>query len=62
MKGLPEGYVDQRDLEQFFTTFGPVYEVSVVRNYQNKLPFFEDLDELEEEIKEEELELSLGGD
>ena len=62
MKGLPEGYVDQRDLEQFFTAFGPVYEVSVVRNYQNKLPFFEDLDELEEEIKEEELELSLGGD
>lgn len=34
----------------------------MVRNYENQLGYFEDLDELEEEIKEEELELMLGGD
>ncbi len=62
MKGLPEDYVDQRDLERFFSAFGPVFEVSVVRNYENRLSYFQELDELEEEIKEEELELSLGGD
>jgi hypothetical protein len=32
--------------------FGPVYEVSLVRRFKNKLSYFEELDEIEEEIKE----------
>ena len=32
-----------------------------MRRFKNKLEYFEELDELEEEIKEEELELVLGG-
>ena len=38
-----------------------MYEVSLVRRYKNKLTYFQELDELEEEIKEEELEVILGG-
>jgi hypothetical protein len=48
-------------LTRFFSSFGPVYEVSLVRRYKNKLSYFEELDELEEELKEEELEVILGG-
>jgi hypothetical protein len=47
-------------LERFFSVFGPVYEVSLVRRYKNKLSYFEELEELDEEIKEEELEIILG--
>ena len=40
--------------------YGPVFEVSVVRRHKDKLQYFEDLDELEERIREQELELKLG--
>ena len=33
--------------------------MSVVRNYQNKLSFFQELEQKEKEIKEQELELKL---
>lgn len=46
--GLPEEYIHEDDLQRFFSAFGPVYEVSVVRNYEDKLPYFHELDELEE--------------
>ena len=59
---LSEEYIYEEDLQRFFTAFGPVYEVSVVRNYEDNLAYFYEMDELEEEIKEEELELVMGGD
>ena len=37
-----------------------MYEVSLVRRHKNKLSYFEELDELEEQIREEELEIVLG--
>ena len=37
-----------------------MFEVSVVRRHKDKLQYFEDLDELEERIREQELELKLG--
>lgn len=48
-------HIKEDDLEYFFASFGPIYEVSLVREFENKLSYFEDLDNLEEEIKEEEL-------
>jgi hypothetical protein len=62
IEGLPEGYVREDDLVKFFTSYGPVYEVSLARNYDNKLSYFEEIDELQEEIKELELEMVLEGD
>lgn len=53
--GMEESHFNESELKSFFSAFGPVYEVSLVRRYKNKLEYFEDLDELEEEIKEEEL-------
>jgi len=44
IEGLPEGYVKEENLIKFFTSFGPVYEVSLARNYDNKLSYFEDID------------------
>ena len=40
--------VKEEDLEYFFASFGPIYEVSLVREFENKLSYFEDLDSLEE--------------
>lgn len=37
-----------------------MYESSIVYNYKDKLRFFYDVDEIDEKIKEEELELALG--
>ena len=45
--------VKEEDLEYFFASFGPIYEVSLVREFEGNLSHFEDLDNLEEEIKEE---------
>lgn len=47
--------VKEEELEELFSAFGPVYEVSLAREYSGNLKYFEELDELEEEIKEEEL-------
>lgn len=38
--GLQEGQVSEEDLKTFFSAFGPVYEVSLVRRYKNKLSYF----------------------
>ena len=46
--GLEEGYINEDELKTFFSAFGPVFQVSLVRRYKNKLSYFEDLDELEE--------------
>jgi hypothetical protein len=35
-----EGYFNQEELTRFFSSFGPVYEVSLVRRYKNKLSYF----------------------
>jgi cell division protein FtsL len=44
----------------FFSKFGPIYECSIVYNYKDKLRFFHDVDEIDQKIKEEELEINLG--
>lgn len=46
IEGLEESYINEEDLTRFFSSFGPVYEVSLVRRYKNKLSYFEELDEL----------------
>jgi hypothetical protein len=51
IEGLEVEKVDERELERLFSVFGPVYEVSLVRRFKNKLSYFEELDEIEEEIK-----------
>lgn len=43
------------------TYFGPVHEVSQVRRFNDKLGYFEELEALQESIKEEELEIKLEG-
>ena len=51
IEGLEETFLSEDELKTFFSAFGPVYEVSLVRRYKNKLTYFQGLDELEEEIK-----------
>jgi hypothetical protein len=46
IEGLEETYINEEELERFFSSFGPVYEISLVRRYKNKLSYFEELDEL----------------
>ena len=60
VEGLPTKGVSNRDLEAFFSKFGPVYECSLVYNYKDKLRFFQDVDEIDQKIKEEELEITIG--
>lgn len=59
--GLPKKGVKNEELEQFFQTFGPVYECSIVYDYRDKLKYFQEIDEIDQEIKEEELEIKMGG-
>ena len=33
-------HIKEEDLEYFFASFGPVYEVSLVRQFENKLSYF----------------------
>ncbi len=40
MQGLDEGYVNEDELTKLFSAYGPVYEVSVARRYDNKLSYF----------------------
>ena len=47
INNLPEEYIHEEDLQRLFTAFGPVYEVSVVRNYEDNLAYFHEMDELE---------------
>lgn len=61
MCGLPIKGVTNDELEEFFTNFGPVYECSLVWDYRDKLKYFAEIDEIDEEIKECELENKLGG-
>lgn len=46
IEGLEETYINEEELQRFFSSFGPVYEISLVRRYKNKLSYFEELDEL----------------
>ena len=57
--GLDEGYVNEEELTRFMEVYGPVYEVSLARRHNNQLQYFEELDEIEERIREQELELKL---
>jgi hypothetical protein len=59
--GLPKKGVSNKDLEAYFTQFGPVYECSIVYDYQDNLRYFQQIEELDEQIKVMELELRLGG-
>jgi RNA recognition motif-containing protein len=47
IEGLEETFVKEEELSRFFASFGPVYEVSLVRRHKNKLQYFEELGELE---------------
>lgn len=40
--------VREDELEELFSSFGPVYEVSLAREYAGNLKYFEELDALEE--------------
>jgi RNA recognition motif-containing protein len=37
---MEEGYINEEELKSFFSAFGPVYEVSMVRRYKDKLSYF----------------------
>jgi hypothetical protein len=53
-------HIQEKDLAQFFSVFGPVYEVSLNREYSGSLDYFTDLDKIDKKIKQEELEILLG--
>ena len=37
-------HFNEDELKIFFSAFGPVYEVSLVRRFKNKLEYFDELD------------------
>ena len=44
IEGLEGENVDEKELERLYSSFGPVYEVSLVRRFKNKLSYFAELD------------------
>jgi hypothetical protein len=49
--------IDEHNLKAVFAIFGPIHEISIIKRHKNKLQYFERLEEMEEEIRQIELEL-----
>ena len=49
--------IDEDGLKAVFAVFGPIHEISIIKRHKNKLEYFERLEEMEEEIRQIELEL-----
>lgn len=63
IEGLPKYNVKPEEVKQVMERFGPVYDVCIVRGFKDKLSYFHELDDLDQELKELKLEqeAKLGG-
>ena len=50
--------IDEDCLKAVFAVSGPTHEISIIKRHNNKLEYFERLEEMEEEIGQIELELN----
>lgn len=61
VEGVPRYGASAERIKQTMEVFGPVYEVCIVKDMKDKLGYFHQLDDLDQDIREYEIELRMSG-